>query len=335
MNCERIISFIIPVYNVENYIKECVDSILNQIDSRMEMILVDDGSKDNSGLICDEFAKHFSNIRVVHQNNAGHSSARNLGLSLATGKYVAFVDSDDRIAKKSIQKILSRIMIEDFDVCFMQISKLYSDGTLEDMGEYLQKDWLQNKTREEVIAYLASRPKFSGSACSKIYRKEFLVKNDLHFPEDGLIGEDLVFVRDVLLHAEKFDLLDFSYYEYRQSREGSVTNEVNLKHFQALVRFVEQSCSIFTQNQISTNDTHKNAMSFVSYEYMIALWQCNFLKKEEKFVAYQWLKQYAWVLNYAQNIKSKMVHIFIKRFGVRFTAKLLGLYTVCLKRISR
>jgi hypothetical protein len=214
----------------------------------------------------------------------------------------------------------------------MQISKLYPDGSVEDLGECLQKDQIQNKTREEVISHLATRSKFSGSACSKICKKEFLDKNNLRFPEDGLVGEDLIFVRDILLCAEKFDLFEFPYYQYRQARVGSVTNVISWKHFRALARFVEQSCEILTKNQIPTCDMYKNAMSFASYEYMIAMWQCDFLKKEEKTEAYRWLKQYAWVLTYAQDRKSKLVHTFSSVFGVKLTVKFLKIYTALLKK---
>lgn len=332
MENDILLSFVIPVYNVAKYLNECVDSIRCQMTDQCEIILVNDGSTDSSGNICKEYSEIDHRIKTIDQKNQGAAVARNTGLAYTKGKYVTFVDSDDRLAKNTIEKILSHITNDNCDVYFMQISKLYPDGTIEDLGECLQRDQIQNKTREEVVAYLASRPKFPGSACSKICRREFLEKNDLRFPEDGLIGEDLIFVRDILLHAEKFDLMEFPYYEYRQSRTGSVTSAVSLRHFRALVRFVEQSCVIFTQNQIPISDMYKNAMSFISYEYMIAMWQSNFLKKEEKTEAYQWLKQYVWVLNYARDRKSKMVHMFIGIFGVKCTVKLLKIYTAWLKK---
>ena len=332
MKNDILLSFVIPVYNVEKYLKECVDSIRNQMTDQCEIILVNDGSTDSSGNICREYSEIDHRIKTFDQKNQGAAVARNTGLTYINGEYVTFVDSDDLIAKDSVGKILSELVSDNCDVYFMQISKLYPDGTVEDLGECLQKDQIQNKTREEVIAHLASRPKFSGSACSKICRKEFLEKNNIRFPEDGLIGEDLIFVRDILLSAEKFDLLEFPYYQYRQSRTGSVTNVVSIKNFRALARFVEQSCAILTENRIPTSDMHKNALSFVSYEYMIEMWQCNFLNKEEKTEAYRWLKTYAWVLSYAQDRKSKIVHMFIAVFGVKLTVKLLKIYTALLKK---
>ena len=96
---EELISIIVPVYNVEEYLKECIDSIINQTYKRIEIILVDDGSTDKSGKICDDYAKIDKRIKVVHKENGGLSDARNVGISVSSGKYIAFVDSDDWVEK--------------------------------------------------------------------------------------------------------------------------------------------------------------------------------------------------------------------------------------------
>ena len=325
-NNDVLLSFIIPVYNVELYLNECIDSIKNQMNNCCEIILVNDGSTDSSGDICVDYSKNDKRIKCIHQKNQGAAAARNLGLLNAKGKYVTFVDSDDRIASDSVEKICSWIISNDCDLCFMQMAKLYPDGTTEDIGELLQKDYIRNKSHSDVIAYLASRPKFSGSACNKIYRKDFLLDNKVFFPEDGLVCEDLVFVRDALIAGEKFDFLDFPYYLYRQMRKGSVTNNIDLNYFKATARFIEESSQIFTENRLPLNSMYKNAMSFVAYEYIVILWQFHFLSDYENEFAYEWLKNYSWVLKYAQNKKGKLVHCFIRLFGIKFTVKLLGVY---------
>ena len=99
------LSFIIPVYNVEAYLIECVESIISQIEDNCEVILVNDGSTDNSGKICDEYALNYAFINVIHKENGGLSSARNAGLKCAKGEYIAFIDSDDRIASNSVKQI--------------------------------------------------------------------------------------------------------------------------------------------------------------------------------------------------------------------------------------
>lgn len=102
-----ILSFIIPVYNVEAYLKKCINSILEQSGADCEVILVDDGSTDGSGLICDDFSEKNTNVRVLHQKNSGHSVARNAGLKMAVGEYVSFIDSDDYIGQGCVKEILN------------------------------------------------------------------------------------------------------------------------------------------------------------------------------------------------------------------------------------
>ena len=102
---EELISIIVPVYNVEEYLKECIDSIINQTYKRIEIILVDDGSTDKSGKICDDYAKIDKRIKVVHKENGGLSDARNVGISVSSGKYIAFVDSDDWVEKTMYKNV--------------------------------------------------------------------------------------------------------------------------------------------------------------------------------------------------------------------------------------
>lgn len=334
-NTNILLSFIIPVYNVERYLNECVESIRNQITEQCEIILVNDGSIDSSGDICFKYANIDDRIKVINQQNQGAAIARNKGLLSARGEYVAFVDSDDKIAEDCIVKILSWIESNSCDMCFMQIDKLYPNGVLENMGECLEREKIYSMNKAEVIAHLASRPKFTGSACSKIYRKSFLIDNNLYFPEDGLIGEDLVFVRDVLLRGNEFDFLDFPYYQYRQMRTGSVTNVVNYKNFKAISRFITKSVSILTEDRMPLDNSSKYMMSFVAYEYLIILWQYNFLEAKEKAEAYVWLKNHLWVTKYAQNRKSKMMRIFVRVLGIEVTAKVLGIYMKITKKLMR
>ncbi len=301
-----------------------------------EIILVNDGSTDLSGEICKEYSQIDTRIKTIDQENQGAAVARNKGLLNARGEYVTFVDSDDRIASHSIEAVLSWINNYSCDVLLMQMHRFYPNGVIEDMGESLSRESIQGKNRCEVISYIASRPKYPGSACNKIYKRSFLRDNEVLFPEDGLFCEDLVFVRDVLLCAESFDLLECPYYEYRQFRAGSVTTTlINLKHFKATSRFIESTVQMLTTEQKPNDDVSKSAMSFVAYEYSVILWQYGYLKKAERKDSYRWLKRYVWVLNYSQNRKSKIIRSFVKIFGIGVTVTFLGLYMGCLRRLNR
>ena len=127
---DKKLSFVLPVYKVEQYLRQCLDSILTQATEECEVVLVDDGSPDNSGVICDEYAAKYSNVKVKHIPNGGNSAARNLGVDLAEGEYICFVDSDDYIDAEAVPKMLDWIHQEEADVCFLQATKVFPDGTL-------------------------------------------------------------------------------------------------------------------------------------------------------------------------------------------------------------
>ena len=326
MRDEILLSIIIPVYNVEKYLNECVDSVLMQLTEECEIILVDDGSTDSSGDICQWYALNNSQVRVIRKDNGGLSSARNSGMKIAKGKYISFVDSDDVIFSGSIAEILNWIKSKGTDMCFMRAVKFYPDGTQIDLGEGIVRSELESKSKEDAVKYLASRPKYPGSAWAKLYRREFLTEYDLHFPYDRRYSEDLGFIRDCILNAHDFDALEIPFYLYRQNRQGSITNKITSKNFYDLLCFITESVEILTDNKATKNYINKEIMSFVAYEYCILLYLYSFLHEDERNNAYNSLKSYRWVMRYAKNKKSKLVCWCLRFFGIRFTAKLLNKY---------
>lgn len=324
-NQQILLSFILPIYNVEQYLEECVDSILTHMTDDCEIILVDDGTKDSSGKICDRYAENDSRIRVIHKENGGLSSARNAGLAVARGTYVSFVDSDDKIYSDSVLKILEWIRNGGTDMCFLEAEKFFPDGTRYNLGECIAGDQLRSRSRKEAIAYLASRPKYPGSAWAKLYRREFLLENDLHFPFDRRYSEDLGFIRDCILAARDFDALNIPFYQYRKNRQGSITSNITSKNFNDLLLFVSESDEKLDVRK--TNDPVAQAiMSFVAYEYAILLYLYHSLPQADKKEVRAKLKTYSWTLKYARTKKGKIISLVCRLFGIRFTAFLLKQY---------
>lgn len=319
------LSFIVPVYNVEDYLRECVDSILDQCTDECEIILVDDGSTDNSGAICDEFCDNVR-VSVIHQQNGGLSAARNTGMDSAVGEYLAFVDSDDRIAEGAVADILKWINTTPADICFMDGIKFYPDGTEEPLGDDIHKADIFEHSKEQVIEYLAQRPKYPGSACTKIFNRAFLEKNNLRFPHDRRLSEDLGFIRDCLLLASTFDALNIPYYEYRQNRVGSITNSISAKSYRDLCLFVEESVQKLMSNGQCHNVCSCSAMSFAAYEYTILLWRAHELPTEEYAKASQWLKKYRSVLKYGKSKKAKVIYVLSCIVGLHIVEKILTGY---------
>lgn len=213
---EPIISVIVPVYKVEKYIRECIDSILAQTFHEIEIILVDDGSPDKSGRICDEFAQMDERVQVIHQNNRGLSCARNAGIEKAKGKYLCFVDSDDSVAPNYCEKLYHILdgTVYDFAVCAVL---RYEDGTAIAV----------NSERETIVVYENSE--FLGAQLNrqqefgvwnKLYRRELFDK--LRFMA-GKIHEDVIFSADLAMNCKNGVIATSNQlYYYRQRNSGIV-----------------------------------------------------------------------------------------------------------------
>lgn len=320
------LSLIIPVFNVEKYIKECLDSIICQADDRVEIILVNDGSQDSSGTLCDDYAKKYNRIKVLHKENGGLSSARNAGLDVAQGEYVCFVDGDDRINKNCLKVVFDRINSSTTDIFFMQCVKFYPDGKTLDMGDEIKEKDLEGKTKNQILEYISTRPKFTGSACTKIYRRGFLVTNGLKFPLDSRFSEDLGFVADCIVLAEEMKAMDVEYYEYRQNREGSITDNFSLKKFNDLMLFVKETKD---KANLKKNLYERRALlSFAAYEYSILVWRYSFLDKKDKKEVFQDLKKEKKILKDGLMKNTKKVKYLVSTLGLRIASKILKKYLV-------
>ena len=325
-NNEILLSFILPIYNVEAYLEECIDSILDQITDECEIILVDDGATDSSGEICDRYAEKYSAIRVVHKENGGLSSARNAGIPVAQGTYISFVDSDDALFSGCVSEILRWIKTEATDICFLQAVKFYPDGTEKDLGECIIRSELKGRDRIHAVAHLASRPKYPGSAWAKLYRREFLLDNDLHFPYDRRYSEDLGFILDCVLSAQSFDVLDVPYYRYRQNRAGSITNKITSRNFYDLLTFISESVEKLTIDKKAKDDISRTAMGFVAYEYSVLMLIYNRILKQDRKDAVKRLKEYKWILKFSANRKCRLISAVSRFCGIRLTSFLLKKY---------
>lgn len=316
------LSFIIPVYNVERYLQECIDSVKKQMDDTCEIVLIDDGSTDNSGMICDKNISN--NIRVFHKTNGGLSSARNEGLVRSRGEYVAFVDSDDRIAEDSVQSILEWIDQGGADYCFMKGKKFFSDGKEIDLGDGISRNDILGLDHTSLIKYLSERPKYAASVCTKIYRKSFLEVENIKFPEDRRLSEDLGITRDCICKAKSIYALDIPYYEYRQNRLGSITYMVSKRTVDGILEFVKDTCEmcLVERKPISTEDRY--IMSFAAYELSMLILDYSNCEIEVKKYIKEQFRQYKWVLSFARMKRIKMVKWCIRLFGLGFTSKLIN-----------
>lgn len=220
------ISIIVPVYNVEKYLDECVKSLLVQTHTDLEILLIDDGSKDNSGKICDEWAKRDSRIFVFHKENGGASDARNYGLCHATGDYVGFVDSDDYIMPQMYERLLELSKQCDADISVINVAKLYCDGSLVKGNQ--NKGIIIWNTVDCVRDYFSDNHKYPHSVCCKLCKKHLF--DDIAFPK-GLNIEDTNMSLLVMQKSERI-IQDFDSYMYiYRMRPNSTTKSFNLHVF--------------------------------------------------------------------------------------------------------
>lgn len=249
------ISVIVPVYNVEKYLEECVDSIINQTYENLEIILVDDGSKDSSPVICDNYIEKDLRIKVVHKTNGGLSSARNTGLENATGDYIMFVDSDDILLPNSCELMLNEIESKKADYIIGNYQNCDEDGQLWDKPVFDQEKYTNFKLN--IKDYKNSFYIMNSSACNKIYRKSFLDKLNIRFVEK-VPAEDAIFTTHCFIFAKNVYYINDVMYIYRQRAGDSISTNLTFNYFKGINK---------AYKIIYENFKNNNELGFYRYFY--------------------------------------------------------------------
>ena len=219
-------SIIMPIYNVERYLEQCIESVLAQDYQNYELILVDDGSPDNSIDICTKYAKQYSNIVFIHKINGGVSDARNAGIQIARGEYLMFLDSDDYWEGKTILSDLQNIITENNpDVIFNYMSSVYPDKIV---NHYINRDKLIGSFQED-FQDLYQDGIYLGFAWTKIIKKEIILKNNLLFIK-GRNFEDIPWSFSLVNHIKDYAIYQNCFYMYRRERKGSISSVVTAKN---------------------------------------------------------------------------------------------------------
>lgn len=213
------ISVIVPVYKVEEYLPKCLDSILSQTDENLEIILVDDGSPDGSGAICDDYAARDARIRVIHQENGGLSAARNAGIDAATGDYLAFVDSDDYLESDAYERMLAAA--KKFDVPVVVAGRWDVSGKTGEKEQGLCPNVEEKISAEELVGRIFLWDGCDSSACDKLFASWLL--KEIRFPA-GMVSEDLAVMYQILLQADFAAMLPAPIYNYYH-RSGSISGK--------------------------------------------------------------------------------------------------------------
>lgn len=281
------ISIIIPCYKVEKYLRRCLDSVLAQTFKNWEAICVNDGSPDECGNILDEYAKCDYRIKVIHQENQGVSAARNNGLQHANGDFISFIDSDDEISPVFLEemfKALQKRPEAGFAWCNFEKGKDKTDWNFFEISEQVY-----NKPFDHYVQH--QKPKIVSAIWNKLYRKNLL--ENITFSEDLSVGEDLIFLYQVLYRAKCAAYINSDMYFYRTRENSAMTKPLTQKRLDDELLIAIKLSGMFN-NEILDKKTKKDIEHYIAkrlFGYVI-----NFTKKKDKINYNKWLAQYLPVL---------------------------------------
>ena len=320
------LSVIIPVYNVEKYLEQCVDSVLNQHLQDYELILVDDGSPDQCPQICDSYAAQHPEVRVIHQKNGGLSAARNAGIKEAEGEYIMFMDSDDWWNPDvDVDGIMNEVRSRRTVQMFLFTSLDYIDGEgYYRRNEHHRLDQIRTQKTEYYYQDLLSNGNLEVSACTKILSRAFILNNNLYFA-DGLLGEDNQWMIRVLRKLQSVQIINQPLYICRISRSDSITHTIKGKNVSDMLKIVQESMDYCRDEEVDRRIAELE-LCFCSYLWFSALGLSNKLSKADRNALLPLFKETAYVCQYSQSPKTRLAYTVYKLFGIRITAAILGKY---------
>ncbi|MCD2502901.1 glycosyltransferase [Clostridium sp. NSJ-145] len=299
-----IISIIVPIYNVEKYLPKCIDSILNQTFKEFELILVDDGSLDNSGRICDEYSKKDKRIRVIHKENCGVSSARNVGVESSLGNYIGFVDPDDYIDKYMYQKMIDMCTIKNADIAICKFVREINGQISEAKDGFYIRELDNVEGLRECFKGILYRH----SLCNKLFKKKCF--EGIRFPE-GRIHEDLSTTYRLLANSNKSVYINYSGYIYVKRENSILTSTFNEKRLQAFEGWKE-ILSFMLENYPELKEQVIATFAYACIDNMIyVLNQVNNKNIRNKYINYikKYSKKYSKMINknYLLTNKNKII----------------------------
>ncbi|OUQ56650.1 hypothetical protein B5E58_10520 [Tyzzerella sp. An114] len=313
------ISVIVPVYKVEEYLNKCVDSIINQTYKNLEIILVDDGSPDSCGKICDEYAKKDSRIKVIHKENGGVSSARNAGLDVATGDYIGFVDSDDWIEPNMYEFLIKKCLYYNTDIARCEFIDEY-DFNISDKNISLNENYYIIENSDNIIIDIIKGSWSEGVLCNKLYKSSLLrnirLKNDLKY------CEDLLFNYYVMKKANKIFVSNIKKYHYFRRNDSVTGVQISESSFDML-----KVANIIISNEIDNREIYIYAVRRIVRNCIVLINSCiiNNLYKDKVSYMRNIIRKYI------DNIKNDNVYTFKEKTCALIICYMLWLYIILIK----
>ena len=308
---EELITIVVPIYKVEKYIDKCINSIQNQTYKNLEIILVDDGSPDNCGKICEDYAQKDSRIIVIHKENGGLSDARNAGIDIAKGKYITFIDSDDYIEPEYVELQYRTIIKDKSDIAISSHKVIYENGTI--LEKATGEESLLNP--KEVLRRILYDEGIDLSAWAKLYKKELF--QEIRYPK-GRLFEDAATTYKLVDKSNKISINSKSTYNYI-IRNNSITNENFSESKMDLITATKEMCNYIKSKY---PDLEKACNRRLMYAYLSTLTQLTKSKKPKK----EYITKLMGYINKNRNsvLQDKLIPkrdklaLNLTRFGFRF-----------------
>lgn len=314
-------SVIIPVYNVEKYLDECVNSVLAQDFQDYEIILVNDGSTDNSGKKCDVYAEKYSQIKVVHKENGGLSDARNFGIKEAQGDYLIFLDSDDFWKGKNRLSEISSITENQNqpDIIFYGITQFFDGQTHIELNTFPIFSETLTSDFQKDFEYLVENLIYKVTGCDKIIKRNIIINHQLFFPK-GKLHEDVAWCYDIIPHIKTYGIYPACFYCYRRGREGSITYKLGEKSVMHIIDIISERVKNY-----SVLKEERNTFLYLWRYIVTIVLIVNILSKENLKKYYPKVKEMSSLLYPIPKkitFKQKIKFLGYKILGIRLAGKL-------------
>ena len=287
----QLISVIVPVYNVEKYLNRCIDSILNQTFKQIEIILVDDGSTDNSPIICDEYCDRYENIKVIHKENNRVSAARNDGIKIASGKYIALVDSDDWIEPNMLEEMYNKAeeFHTDMTMCDLKKVGVESEYTVSQpiREGYYDRNMIETELFPCLIMFenIEFPPTISNWTC--LFRREFLIENDLFYDEDVHYCEDSIFGSKAMYNANGFYYMKNKYFYNYFYNPNSTTSTCNMKKWDSYLIINQRLKEYFKDSKFDFSRQIKINMLYFTLNFLGEIKNADLVLEEKRKKCYE------------------------------------------------
>ena len=308
-------SVVIPVYKVEEYLDQCVQSVLNQTYRHLEVILVDDGSPDRCGELCDLWAQKDERIRVLHQENGGLSAARNAGIRHATGDYLLFLDSDDWWENSDVLAGIAQQLVKTpVDVLSFNYRKSY-DGVLQ--PPYFDPA-LPSSDQVESLSQIVQQDRWINGACNKAVSRSLLTDNELFF-RLGITAEDIDWTLRLALAAESFAFGNVCVFVYRQ-HGASISHSLSLKKIQTLSANIRVCIQLLEADR---KDKANSLTPYVAYQYGTLIYNVANLPGPQRKTLLADIRDMQWLLSCSVNHKVRLIYRCSRIVGLSATLVLL------------